>query len=133
MRNLVLVALLVAVWPLSGGKTYHFTADRSVPGANGTVTVKVDKNNQNAEFEVRVKSLARPTDLTPPENVYVVWVRSRSGTIEKAGAIHVSKDLTGELRATTTAKNFDIFITAEQSDSVTEPSELELLQAHVDI
>ncbi len=134
MKTVLFVGLLLAVWPFSsGGKTYHMTADKSVPAANGTVRAKVDKNNGNTQLEIKVKNLARPTSLTPSGNVYVVWVRPRNGDAEKEGVIRVGNNLNGELKATTTLKDFDIFITAEQSESVSAPSGTEVLRANVSI
>lgn len=134
MKNLLLVGLLLAIWPFSsGGKIYHMTANNDVPAASGTVRAKVDKDNGNTQLDVKVKSLARPTTLTPPGNVYVVWVQLQDGEAHKVGVIRVDNDLNGELKGTTTAKNFEIFITAEQSESVNAPSSRELLRAHVNV
>lgn len=47
------------------------TANRDTPGAQGTVVIKSTKNN-HAQVDVKVKSLARPSALTPPEDVYIV-------------------------------------------------------------
>lgn len=134
MKAVLAVGLLLIVWPFSsGGKTYHMTADKSVPAANGTVRAKVGKDNGNTQLEIKVKNLARPTSLTPSANVYVVWARPRNGDAEKEGVIRVDNNLSGELKATTTLKDFEIFITAEQSESVSAPSGTEILRANVSI
>lgn len=134
MTNLLIATLLLALFPFSaGGKTYHMTADNSVPAASGTVNAKLNRDNANTDLRLKVKNMARPTALTPAENVYVVWVQPRTGNAIKLGEIGIDNDLKGELRATTTAKDFEIFITGEQSESVSGPSELKLLRAHVNI
>ena len=131
MRSLVLVCALLAIWPWSSSKEYHMTADRSVPGASGTVKVEKDKDNGNTKLDVSVEHLADPSRLTPPATAYIVWVRPSEGDAVKQGAIRVDKDLKGELKVVTTSKNCDVFITAEQSERASVPSDLEVLRAHV--
>lgn len=131
MKVLFAAVSLLAVLPWSSGKTYRMTAARSVPAASGTVQVQKDKNNGNTKLDITVHHLANPATLTPPANAYIVWVRPTGGEAVKEGAIGVDKNLKGELKVATTAKDFDIFITAEQSESVTVPSDVEVLQAHV--
>ncbi|MGB6874710.1 MAG: anti-sigma factor [Candidatus Acidiferrales bacterium] len=131
MKSLLAVALMLAIWPMSSGKKYHMTADNSVPAASGVVDVQTDKSNGNMKLDIKVANLAQPSNLTPTENVYVVWIRPSGENAHKQGTLGVDGDLKGELKVITTSKNFDVFITAEQSGSVTEPSGVEVLQTHV--
>jgi hypothetical protein len=131
MKGLLAVALLLTIWPMSGGKKYRMTADTSVPAASGVVYVQADKNNGNMKLDIKVDNLAQPANLTPSENVYVVWIRPSGENAHKQGALGVDGNLKGELKVITTSKNFDVFITAEQSGSVTEPSGVQILQTHV--
>jgi hypothetical protein len=133
MKSLFVVVSLLTVlwWPWSSGKKYHMTADASVPAASGTVQTQKDKANGNMNMDIRVNNLADPTRLTPSENVYIVWVRPNGGAAVKEGAIGVNNSLKGELNVVTTSKDFDVFVTAEQSESVTLPSGVEVLRAHV--
>ena len=114
-----------------GSKKYRMTSDPSVPAAQGTVEAKHDKANGNTEIDVKVFGLGSPAKLTPPADVYIVWVRPRDGNVEKEGVLRVGDGLKGELHATTTSKDCDVFITAEKSESVTEPTGIEILQTHV--
>lgn len=133
MFQLAAVALF-AVWPLSSGKNYPMTADPSVPAASGTVRAQRDKQNGNTKLDIKVRHLARPSTLTPPATTYIVWVRPNGGDAVKEGSIGVDKkDLDGELHVTTVSKDFDVFITPEQSSTVTMPSSMEILKAHVSI
>lgn len=132
MKTLMVAVAVLALWPMHGGKEYHMTAASVVPAANGTVQVQKDKNNGNTKLDVKVKSLANPANLTPSANMYIVWVRPSDGEAQKEGVIRVDANPGGELNATTTAKSFDIFITAEQSESVTVPSDLQILHVHID-
>lgn len=132
MRSLLVVLSVLTIWPFgSGGKTYRMMAASFVPAAHGTVQVNRDKNNGNTKLDIKVANLANPASLTPPENVYIVWVLPRNGEALKEGAIAVDKNLNGELKATTTSRDFDVSITAEQSESVDSPSAMQVLHAHV--
>jgi hypothetical protein len=124
--------LVMLIWPFgSGGKEYHMIADNGVPAAHGTLQVKRDTSNANTQLDVKVWDLANPRQLTPPENVYVVWVRPRNGVVEKEGALQVGNDLKAELKATTTATDADVFITGETDETVSSPSGPEVLHTHI--
>jgi hypothetical protein len=127
---IAMVALLTA-WPFASAKDYPMTAATGVPGATGVVKVQRAKDNGNMKLDIKVDHLARPSSLTPSANNYLVWIRPNGGEAFKQGAIGVDKNLSGELRLETVSKDFDVFITAEQSDTVTFPSSVEVLGAHV--
>jgi len=131
MKGFLVVAALLSIWPMSSGKKYQMTADASVPAASGEVGVQADKSNGNMKVDVKVDHLAQPANLTPPENAYVVWIRPSGEEAHKQGSLGIDKNLKGELKLVTTSKNFDVFITAEQSISVTAPSGVQILQVHV--
>ena len=103
----------------------------AVPAATGTVKAEKAKDNGNIKLDIRVNHLARPSSLTPSANNYLVWIRPNGGEAFKQGAIGVDKNLSGELKLETVSKDFDVFITAEQSDSVTAPSSVEVLSTHI--
>lgn len=124
---------LFAIWPFSSGKDYHMTADNSVPAASGSVHAQRDKDNGNTKLDVKVNHLARPSNLNPPATTYILWVRPKDGDAVKEGSLGVDNDLKGELHVVTVSKDFDVFITPEQSATVTTPSSMEVLRAHVNI
>jgi len=128
--TLAMVALFL-VWPFASTKEYRMTSGAGVPAAMGIVKVQKDKDNGNMKLEIKVNHLARPSSLTPSANDYLVWIRPNGGDALKQGAIGVDKNLSGELTVETVAKDFDLLITAEQSNSVTVPSSVEVLRAHV--
>lgn len=127
---LALVALL-GVWPLTSVREFHMTAAVGVPGATGTVKAEKAKDNGNIKLDIKVDHLARPSSLTPSASSYLVWIRPNGGEAFKQGAIGINKNLNGELKLETVSKDFDVFITAEQSDSVTYPSNVEVLSTHI--
>jgi len=133
MTGVLLTIALLAVWPFSSGKEYRMAGNSSVPAATGTVKVEKDKDNGNTKLDIKVDHLAKPSSLSPPATSYIVWVRPRDGEATKQGAIGVDNDLKGELKVVTTSKEFDVFITAEQSETVTAPSGAEILKTHVSV
>lgn len=133
MKSISVLALFLFVWPFSSAKTYHMVANSSVPAASGIISAKKGSPNRNTELDIKVTNLAPPSKLTPPANVYVLWIRPIGGDATNAGAIRVNKNLDGELKTVTTAKSCDIFITAEQSATVTSPEGPKVLQTHVDM
>jgi hypothetical protein len=128
--KLPLMVLLLLIWPFSSGKEYHMTASSLVPAASGTVKVQKDQNG-NAKLDIKVSNLADPARLTPPEDKYVVWIRPNDGEARKQGALSVDNDLNGELETVTTSKDCEVFITAEQSASVSVPTGPEVLHTHI--
>lgn len=131
MNFAVVILALLAAWPFAASREYHMTAATSVPAASGTVKAERAKDNGNTRLDIKVDHLARPSSLTPSANDYLVWIRPNGGEAFKQGAIGVDKNLSGELKLETVSKDFDVFITAEQSDSVTFPSSVEVLSTHV--
>jgi len=117
MKIAFAMVALFAIWPFGSSKQYPMTAASAVPAARGTV--------------IKVEHLARPASLTPSANAYLVWIRPNGGDAFKQGAIGVDSNLNGELKTETVSKDFDVFITAEQSNSVNSPSDVEVLSAHV--
>lgn len=131
MKVTFAIVALFLIWPLLSAKEYHMTSAVGVPGASGIVKVQKNRDNGNTKVDIKVNHLARPSSLTPSANDYLVWIRPNSGEAFKQGAIGVDKNLSGELKLETVSKDFDVFITAEQSNSVTFPSSVEVLSAHV--
>ena len=133
MNGLLVMVSLLAIWPWAGSKEYPMRASSSTPAAAGIVRVQKDKNNENTKLDIKVWHLANPSRLTPTANVYVVWFRTRDGAAVKQGAIGVDKNQKGEVKLVTVAKDFEVLITAEQSESANMPSDFEVLRADVTI
>jgi len=125
------MVVLLAMWPFNSAKNYRMTSDSAVPAAQGMVRIQKDKDNGNTKVDIKVDHLARPSSLTPSASDYIVWLRQNNGETVKQGAIGVDKNLSGELKMETVSKEFDVLITAEQSDNVSSPSDVQVLHAHV--
>jgi hypothetical protein len=113
-----------------GAKTFPLTSSQAVPAAAGKVEVKKDKNGNN-ELTIKAEHLAKPDRLTPPATTYIVWFQEHNGEPMSQGDLKVTKDLTGEFKATTRLSNFDVFITAEGDPTTKNPSGQVVLRAMV--
>jgi len=131
MKITIAMLALLAVWPFGSAKEYRMQSGAGVPAAMGMVKAQKAKDNGNIKLDIKVDHLATPASLTPSANSYLVWIRPNGGEAFKQGAIGVDKNLSGELKLETVSKDFDVFITAEQSDNVTFPSDVQVLHTHV--
>jgi len=101
-----------------------------VPAAVGEVKVSTD-DNANTNVKLEVKYLAPPSTLSPPRNAYVVWTRTGSGTPEKQGVLEIGDDREGEIEFITSARDFQLVVTAEDSAAVTYPSSAVTMESDV--
>lgn len=127
--SLVCLAI-VLLGGLAWAKTYHFTGTRVDPSAMGDIDLTHDRNG-NSIVSVRVEHLAKPTMLTPPSTMYVVWFRQQGSDPENEGQLQVDNGLRGSLKTTTPLHNFDVFITAETDPTVRTPSDAVVLHGTI--
>lgn len=129
-RALLVCLALLTFAGLGWAKTYHFASTRIDPSAMGDVDLSKDKNG-NTNVSLRVEHLAKPTLLTPPANLYVVWFQEPGSDPENEGQLQVGNDLRGQLKTTTPLHNFDIFVTAESDPTVKTPSNQVVLRTTI--
>jgi hypothetical protein len=111
----------------NGGSDLRMSASPAIPSAEADVKV-AKASNDNTSIDLSVKHLALPEKLTPPENVYVVWVRStKDAPAQNIGALTVNQNLDGKLETVTALRHFDLFVTAEPSGQVQQPTGQPLL------
>lgn len=114
--------LFIAVALSSCTPKMTFLNSTIAPAATGGVTVKKDKNS-NYVLNVSVMNLAEPKQLTPARETYIVWMDSDGSTTKKLGQIAPrSRALKGELKATSTEKPREVYITAENDATITYPT-----------
>lgn len=89
------------------------------------------ESNGNLSLTVKAEHLAQPSALTPPENVYVVWLQQPNQKPQNLGELQVDGKLNGELRTQTAFKHFKIFITAEQRAQIDVPQAQTVLAGEV--
>jgi hypothetical protein len=99
----------------------------ALPSVEGRAKFSVTVND-NTAIELTVKHLPRPERLSPPASNYVVWTRAtKEAPAQSVGALVVDKNLNGKLVTETALHSFDLFITAEDSGQVQQPSGQPLL------
>jgi hypothetical protein len=123
---LVAASLTVA----SASHKYKLNPSTIVPAATGEIDVDKDRNG-NTALDLKVKHLAKPENLTPPQTVYVVWIQSQGGNPENQGQLKVNDNLEGEFKAVTPYKSFQLFITGETNPNATTPSGPEVLRQQI--
>ena len=129
-RIVLIIAVVIGLLPGAlNAKSFKLKAATIVPGATGEVKSGKDKNG-NTKFEVKVKYLAEPSQLTPPKSVYVIWIQVKDGTPASQGALKVNDKREGDFKSTTPEKLFDLWITAEDSATAQSPSGPEVLRAN---
>lgn len=104
---------------------YNFSTSPVVPAAEGSVTVKKDKNN-NYNIELNVMRLADPKRLSPPAEFYIVWMETeQNGKINigqlKTSSSTFSKNLTSSLKTVSPFKPISFLITAEGDANIQYP------------
>ncbi len=126
---LIAVALLLstAAW----SREDKLTNTGVAPAAEGKIITSNDRNG-NTDVEVQVKHVANPHSLTPPRQTYLVWVQPRGEQPQLLGALRVNDNLEGSLKATTTYKDFDVLITAEDNTRPEMPSGIVILKGTVE-
>lgn len=124
------VLCLALFWPFGGGKKVHMIAASEVPAAHGVIHVTTSHNG-NTELDIKTRALAKPAALTPPEEVYVVWLQPSGEAPRNAGALKVDSKLNGELKTITPYKQFKVFITAEKYAQTQQPIGPTVLHAQV--
>lgn len=117
--------LLIIFCLVSCARKLTFGVSPVVPAAEGTVKIKKSKNG-NYLVNVKIKNLAGPRRLSPPREVYVVWMQSDRNAPKNLGMIKTSSGLfsstlKGEMNATAITKPTGIFITAEDDGNVRYP------------
>jgi len=96
-----------------------------VPAAEGSVKIKKNKN-KNYILTVKTTNLAEPKRLSPPREVYVVWMESERTAPKNIGMIKsstgfLSSTLKGEMTASSTVRPTAVFVTAEDDGNIQYP------------
>lgn len=127
----VLVIVFLTFFMSSCAKKIVFQPSSIVPAATAKVKIKKDDNN-NYSINLNVQNLADANRLSPPQNVYIVWVQTKENGIKNIGQIKSSTGfLSGKIKASLEAvspfKPTRVFITAERNNEVLYPGTQEVL------
>lgn len=129
----VLVVIFTLVVLNSCAKKITFPGSVVVPAAVAVAKVKQDKN-KNYAIDLDVKHLAKPDKLSPSRKYYVVWMATENngnknlGQIKSSGSL-ISSTLKGSLKAVTSFKPTEIFITAEDDANIQWPGSFVVLRS----
>ena len=137
MKHRLIAVATVGLLALSnfscfGPRTIQLTASPEIPAAQSSAKVS-STDNGNTKIDFSVKHLAPPGRVSPGATVYIVWVRGNQSDAraQNLGALRVDSDLSGALSAVTPLRAFELFVTPEPSQSVTEPSGRRVLYTSV--
>ncbi len=122
----VTAVLFIMVTFSSCASKMAFQTSSVVPAAEGTIKYKKDKNN-NYNIDINVVRLARPDRLTPPKDLYIVWMNTDGNAAKNIGQIKTSSSLLSStlkssLETVSTVKPTGFFITAENDGNTQYPS-----------
>jgi hypothetical protein len=126
----VVVLVIANLTIASASHKYKLNASSIVPATTGEIEVKKDKNG-NTALDVKVKHLAKPENLTPPQTTYMVWIQKPGGDPENQGQLKVNNKLEGEFKSVTPYKSFQMFVTGETNPNITAPSGPEVLRGQI--
>jgi len=136
LKNLIAGAMFAALLVSSaavamGSAALPLGNSPEIPAARGDVRLRTTQNG-NIEVKLRVTNLAPPGRIVAGADVFVLWIRGQSpeALAQNMGALKVDKKLSAKLTTSTALSSFDMFITCEQSQTVTLPDSLELLPFH---
>ena len=115
-----------------GPRELRLTASPDVPAAEAKAKITTSDNG-NTKIDLTVHHLALPDRVDPSATVYVVWVRGDDANrrSQNLGALRVDGDLNGAFSGVTPLKSFELFITPESSQTVTEPRGRTVLSTNV--
>ena len=127
----VITIIFLTFFISSCAKKIVFQPSATVPAATGKVKIKKDANN-NYSIDLNVQNLANANRLTPPQNVYIVWILTKESGMKNIGQIKSSTGfLSGKIKASLKAvspfKPTRVFITAEKNNDILYPGIQEVL------
>jgi len=134
MRLTICLVLFSAITYLNASaqkKKVSFQSSAVVPGAEGKVKVKKDKNG-NFNIDIEIVNLAEPKKLTPPRKVYVVWIETKEKGVKNIGQVNSSSSMFSKTKKASIStvspyKPIRIFITAEDDGGIEIPGEVVVL------
>ena len=121
----IATVLFISLTISSCARKMSFTNSAVVPGAQGSVKIKKDKN-KNYKIELSVIHLTEAKRLTPPKETYVVWMKTDDNGTKNIGKLNpssslFSKTLKSSLQTVTPYKPESFFVTAEDDAGIQYP------------
>ena len=128
----MLIATGIAAFSCAGSRDLRLTTSPDIPAAEGTARIGTTDNG-NTKIDLTVVHLASPERVAPGTTVYIVWIRGNESGAQpqNLGALRVDDKLKGSLSTVTPLRAFDLYVTAEPSQSSTMPTGKTLLSTTV--
>jgi hypothetical protein len=127
----LITAAALAATPALAEKKVEMKTSSTVPAAEGRAILDHDRN-KNVQVTLEVRHLAKPQSLAPAKDTYVVWIQPEGQEANNVGVLRVNDELKGDFRTTTPYKKFDLFVTAEDSPTVSSPSGTEIMRQQLE-
>ena len=124
LMTAILLTIVIAM--TSCTKKIYFLTSAVVPAAQGSVTVKNDKNN-NYAVQMEISNLASIERIQPASNSYVVWIESDAGNARNVGKVVSSNKLNVSFQTLSSFKPVKVFITAEENEQTQYPGSVIVL------
>lgn len=126
MKNFKTITFLALALILSSCSTVtKFPISSVTPASDITVKKQYDRNG-NTKITVTAKNMAAVERLTPPQNIYVVWVVAEDNNLKNIGQLKNKNAKTAEIETLVPYKFTEIFITAEYRADVQNPAGIEI-------
>ena len=126
-KNVILgiFAVIIVFSVNSCATSVSFLNSSVAPAAEGSVKIKMDKNN-NYAIMISISNLAESTRLQPSKQTYIVWMVTDRELTKNIGQLNsskgfMSKALKGSFKTVSSDKPVKIFISAEDDVSVQYP------------
>ena len=126
MKNLILGIGLMFFVTTSCATGIKFPVSSIEPAAEISAKIKKDKQN-NYVITITANYLAAVERLSPPMKTYVVWIVTKENAINNIGQL--KNDDNGKkvtLETLSAMEPKEIFITAENEESITRPNGVEI-------
>lgn len=121
---LTLVASLL-IMTSSCSATYEFPVSKVTPAADITAEIK-KQQDPNYLVTLEAKNLAAPERLEKPKKNYVIWVKSKKGTVRNVGHFNQENAVKSTYKASFPYQPVEIFITAEDEEGGCLPDGVEI-------
>jgi hypothetical protein len=128
--SMIVLSIVLTGCFLSRGQAVRMSTSSEIPAAEGTAKASTTDNG-NTILKVEVRHLARPEKVATGATTYVVWAKDDQGSPQNLGALRVDENLKGTLETVTPLESFHVFITAEPSGTMAEPTSDHLFTATI--
>ena len=113
------------------GPSWPLRVSADIPSAQGIVKV-LSTQGPKQKVRIEVQYLPPPDRVSAHATTYVVWlVPAGENEPRNFGALRLGVSLKGELEIQTPFPEFEVFVTAEATATVTRPTNRQLLMASV--